>query len=55
MDMNIPDTIPQQQQWGQLYSAIWGLAQNIRSNNEAINVDSGILTANPINTNTNIK
>lgn len=55
MDMNIPDTIPQQQQWGQLYSAIWGLAQNIRSNNEAINVGSGTLTANPANTNTNIR
>ena len=45
----------QQQQWGQLYNAIWGLAQNIRSNNEAINVGSGTLTANPVNTNTNIR
>ena len=45
----------QQQQWGQLYNAIWGLAQNIRSNNEAINVGSGTLTANPTNTNTNIR
>ena len=44
-----------QQQWGQLYNAIWGLAQNIRSNNEAINVGSGTLTANPTNTNTNIR
>jgi hypothetical protein len=44
-----------QQQWGQLYNAIWGLAQNIRSNNEAINVGSGTLTANPSNTNTNIR
>ena len=45
----------QQQQWGQLYNAIWGLAQSIRSNNEAINVGSGTLTANPTNTNTNIR
>lgn len=45
----------QQQQWGQLYNAIWGLAQQIRSNNEAINVGSGTLTANPTNTNTNIR
>jgi hypothetical protein len=45
----------QQQQWGHLYNAIWGLAQNIRSNNEAINVGSGTLTANPANTNTNIR
>ena len=45
----------QQQQWGQLYNVLWGLAQNIRSNNEAINVGSGTLTANPTNTNTNIR
>ncbi len=45
----------QQQQYGQLYNAIWGLAQSIRSNNEAINVGSGTLTANPANTNTNIR
>jgi len=45
----------QQQQYGQLYNAIWGLAQTIRSNNEAINVGSGTLTANPTNTNTNIR
>ena len=45
----------QQQQWGQLYNAIWGLAQQIRSSNEAINVGSGTLTANPTNTNTNIR
>ncbi len=45
----------QQQQYGQLYNAIWGLAQSIRSNNEAINVGSGTLTANPTNTNTNIR
>jgi len=44
-----------QQQWGQLYNVLWGLAQNIRSNNEAINVGSGTLTANPVNTNTNIR
>ena len=45
----------QQQQWGQLYNVLWGLAQSIRSNNEAINVGSGTLTANPTNTNTNIR
>ena len=45
----------QQAQWGQLYNVLWGLAQNIRSNNEAINVGSGTLTANPVNTNTNIR
>ena len=45
----------QQQQFGQLYNAIWGLAQTIRSSNEAINVGSGTLTANPMNTNTNIR
>lgn len=45
----------QQQQWGHLYNAIWGLSQNIRSTNEAINVGSGTLTANPANTNTNIR
>lgn len=45
----------QQQQWGQLYNVLWGLAQNIRANNEAINVGSGTLTANPVNTNTNIR
>ena len=45
----------QQQQFGQLYNAIWGLAQSIRSNNEAINVGNGTLTASPTNTNTNIR
>jgi hypothetical protein len=45
----------QQQQYGSLYNAIWGLAQSIRSNNEAINVGSGTLTASPTNTNTNIR
>jgi hypothetical protein len=45
----------QQQQYGNLYNAIWGLAQTIRSNNEAINVGSGTLTASPTNTNTNIR
>ena len=45
----------QQQQYGQLYNAIWGLSQQIRSTNEAINVGSGTLTANPANTNTNIR
>ena len=45
----------QQAQYGQLYNAIWGLAQSIRSTNDAINVGSGTLTANPTNTNTNIR
>lgn len=45
----------QQAQYGQLASLIWGLQQSIRSTNEAINVGSGTLTANPANTNTNIR
>ena len=45
----------QQAQYGQLHNAIWGLGQQIRSTNEAINVGSGTLTANPANTNTNIR
>lgn len=44
-----------QAQYGQLYNMIWGLGQQIRSTNEAINVGSGTLTANPANTNTNIR
>jgi hypothetical protein len=45
----------QQAQYGQLANLIWTLGQQIRSNNEAINVGSGTLTANPTNTNTNIR
>lgn len=45
----------QQQQFGQLANLIYGLGQQIRSTNEAINVGSGTLTANPANTNTNIR
>lgn len=45
----------QQQQFGQLASLIYGLGQQIRSTNEAINVGSGTQTANPVNTNTNIR
>ncbi|NBT06936.1 MAG: hypothetical protein EBS54_09600 [Betaproteobacteria bacterium] len=45
----------QQQQWGQLYNAIWALGQNIQAANSAINVGSGTQTANPANTNTNIR
>lgn len=45
----------QQAQYGQLSNLIWGLSQSIRSNNEAINVGSGTLTASPTNTNTNIR
>lgn len=44
-----------QQQWSQLYNVLWGLAQNIQSTNSAINVGSGTQTANPVNTNTNIR
>ena len=44
-----------QQQFAQLGNYIALLAQQIRSNNEAINVGSGTLTANPTNTNTNIR
>ncbi len=45
----------QQAQFAQLGNYIALLAQQIRSNNEAINVGSGTLTANPANTNTNIR
>jgi hypothetical protein len=45
----------QQAQYSNLYNALWGLSQSIRSTNEAINVGSGTLTANPANTNTNIR
>jgi hypothetical protein len=45
----------QQQQYGQLYGAIWSLAQNIRNDNAAINVGSGTQTSTPTNTNTNIR
>lgn len=45
----------QQTQFAQLGNLILALGQSIRSNNEAINVGSGTLTANPTNTNTNIR
>ena len=45
----------QQSQFNQLAGLIYGLGQQIRSTNEAINVGSGTLTANPTNTNTNIR
>jgi hypothetical protein len=45
----------QQAQYGQLSSLLWGLSQEIRSTNSAINVGNGTLTANPANTNTNIR
>lgn len=45
----------QQQNHAHLANLIWALGQQIRSNNEAINVGSGTLTANPTNTNTNIR
>lgn len=45
----------QQQQYGQLYNALWSMAQNIQATNQAINVGSGTQTANPLNNNTNIR
>lgn len=45
----------QQQQYGQLYNALWALAQNIQNTNSAINVGSGTQTSTPTNTNTNIR
>lgn len=45
----------QQAQYGQLYSAIWSMAQSIRDNNAAINVGSGTQTSTNTPTNTNIR
>jgi hypothetical protein len=45
----------QQAQYGQLTNWLWALSQNISAANGAINVGSGTLTANPTNTNTNIR
>jgi hypothetical protein len=45
----------QQAQYGQLANLIWSLGQNIQNGNAAINVGSGTQTANPANTNTNIR
>jgi hypothetical protein len=45
----------QQTQYGQLYNAICSLAQGIQATNQAINVGTGTLTANPLNNNTNIR
>ena len=45
----------QQQQYSQLAGLIYGLGQNIQNSNAAINVGSGTQTANPANTNTNIR
>lgn len=45
----------QQAQYSQLANLIWGLGQQIQSTNSAINVGSGTQTANPANTNTNIR
>lgn len=44
----------QQQQFSQLANLVWGLGQNIRNANSAINVGSGTQTSTPTNTNTNI-
>lgn len=48
----------QQQQWSHLAGLVANLAndlQYIRATNQAINVGNGTLTANPLNTNTNIR
>ena len=45
----------QQAQYGQLANLIWGLGQQIRNDNSAINVGSGTQTSTPTNTNTNIR
>lgn len=45
----------QQQQFDNLQRWIGVLTQQIRSNNEAINIGTGTLTANPTNTNTNVR
>ena len=45
----------QQAQFGQLANLIYSLGQQIQSTNSAINVGSGTQTANPSNTNTNIR
>jgi hypothetical protein len=45
----------QQAQYGQLANLIWSLGQSIQNGNAAINVGSGTQTANPANTNTNIR
>jgi hypothetical protein len=44
----------QQTQFGQLANLIWGLGQNIRNANSAINVGSGVQTSTNTPTNTNI-
>lgn len=44
----------QQAQFSQLANLVWGLGQNIRNANSAINVGSGTQTSTPTNTNTNI-
>lgn len=45
----------QQAQFSQLAGLVYGLSQQIRSTNEAINVGSGTMNASPNNTNTNIR
>ena len=45
----------QQQQYDRLYGYIASLSQNIQATNQAINVGSGTQTANPLNTNTQIR
>ena len=45
----------QQVQFDRLTGYIASLAQNIQSTNQAINVGSGTQTANPLNTNTQIR
>jgi len=45
----------QQQQMGNLLSAMLGEMQNIRATNQAVNIGAGTLTANPVNTNSNTR
>jgi len=45
----------QQAQYTQLYHGLMDAVQSIRATNQAINVGSGTQTANPANTNTNIR
>jgi len=55
LNRQLTEAQQQQAQFNQLAGLIYGLGQQIRSTNEAINVGSGTQTANPVNTNTNIR
>jgi hypothetical protein len=45
----------QQAQFERLTGVLLDVAQNIRATNQAINIGAGTLTANPMNTNTNVR